>query len=158
MKLSDLWPRSTSSTVTPKRDVGITVTVTKRTGAAEKRPANGARELPDTLEACEQLLEQLVAESISLQLSLDQAVDRNAQGNPYDRGWFNRARAKLKHLNHDRTRLLYRCGQLRKQAKIRVHQNRDEVLLEVIKEFMPDDQFMALVKIAEARIASGVSQ
>ncbi|WP_277592961.1 hypothetical protein [Pseudomonas chlororaphis] len=115
---------------------------------------NGPCEIPDTLEACEILLEQIVQEAIGLQLSLDQAVERGAMGNPYDRGWFNRAKAKLKHLNHDRTRLLYRCGQMRKEAKAMAQQSLDRTILDVIKESVPAEQFMEFVRQAEARMAS----
>lgn len=118
----------------------------------------GPRELPETLEACEALHEQLVADAIRLELSLAQAVERAIQGTPYDRAWYNRAKAALKHLNHDRTRLLYRCGQLRKEAKAHAQQHMDRVILDVIKESMPADQFLGYVRIAEARAAQGVSR
>lgn len=168
MKLSDLWPRAgAGKSATPV----VSVSVSKRAGAghpvatgntpklAEPHPRLvGPRELPDTLEACEALHEQLVADAIRLELSLAQAVERAIQGTPYDRAWYNRAKAALKHLNHDRTRLLYRCGQLRKEAKAHAQQHMDRVILDVIKESMPADQFLGFVRIAEARMASGVTQ
>lgn len=170
MKLFDLWPGHKPPARTPGRPV-VSVTVTKRSGAEQPvatgntpKPEGvhqrlvGPRELPGTLEACEALHEQLVADAIRLELSLAQAVERAIQGTPYDRAWYNRAKAALKHLNHDRTRLLYRCGQLRKEAKAHAQQHMDRVILDVIKESMPADQFLGFVRIAEARMASGVTQ
>ncbi|AGA74910.1 MULTISPECIES: hypothetical protein [Pseudomonas] len=168
MNLSNFWPRAgAGKSATPV----VSVSVSKRAGAghpvatgntpklAEPHPRLvGPRELPDTLEACEALHEQLVADAIRLELSLAQAVERAIQGTPYDRAWYNRAKAALKHLNHDRTRLLYRCGQLRKEAKAHAQQHMDRVILDVIKESMPADQFLGFVRIAEARMASGVTQ
>ncbi|EKT4477451.1 hypothetical protein QEL91_003151 [Pseudomonas putida] len=147
----------------------VSVSVTKRAGAdvatgntpkpAEAHPRLvGPRELPDTLEACEAMHEQLVADAIRLELSLAQAVERAIQGTPYDRAWYNRAKAALKHINHDRTRALYRCGQLRKEAKQQSQQSLDRMILDVIKESMPADQFLGYVRIAEARAAQGVSR
>lgn len=165
MKLSDLWPGGKPATPV------MSVTVTKRAGVeqpvatgntpklAEPHPRLvGPRELPDTLEACEALHEQLVGDAIRLELSLAQAVERAIQGTPYDRGWYNRAKAALKHINHDRTRVLYRCGQLRKEAKQQAQQGLDRMILDVIKESMPADQFLGYVRIAEARAAQGVSR
>ncbi|MCF3155674.1 MULTISPECIES: hypothetical protein [Pseudomonas] len=170
MKLSDLWPGRKPPARNPANPV-VSVTVTKRAGAEQPvatgntpKPAEppprlvGPRELPDTLEACEALHEQLVADAIRLELSLAQAVERAIQGTPYDRAWYNRAKAALKHINHDRTRALYRCGQFRKEAKQASQQHMDRVILDVIKESMPADQFMGYVRIAEARAAQGVSR
>ena len=168
MKLSDLWPRAgAGKPATPF----VSVTVTKRAGAeqavatgntpktAEPHPRLvGPRELPETLEACEALHEQLVSDAIRLELALSQAQEGAVQGRPYDRSWYNRAKAALKHINHDRTRLLYRCGQLRKEAKAHTQQHMDRVILDVIKEAMPADQFLSFVRIAEARMAQGVAR
>ncbi|PJI71359.1 hypothetical protein [Pseudomonas asiatica] len=168
MKLSDLWPcAGAGNSATPV----VSVSVAKRAGVGQlvatgntPKPAEahprlvGPRELPDTLEACEALHEQLVGDAIRLELSLAQAVERAIQGTPYDRAWYNRAKAALKHINHDRTRALYRCGQLRKEAKAHAQQHMDRVILDVIKESMPADQFLGFVRIAEARMASGVTQ
>lgn len=168
MKLSDLWPRAgAGKSATPV----VSVAVTKRAGAGQPvatgntpAPASthprlvGPRELPDTLEACEALHEQLVADAIRLELALDQAQADAAQGIPYNRSWYNRAKAALKHINHDRARLLYRCGQLRKEAKTHAQQHMDRVILDVIKESLPADQFLGYVRIAEARAAQGVSR
>ncbi|QQE85368.1 hypothetical protein [Pseudomonas putida] len=168
MKLSDLWTRAGAGK--PATPV-VSVAVTKRAGAGQPVATGntpklaephqrlvGPRELPDTLEACETLHEQLVADAIRLELSLAQAVERAIQGTPYDRAWYNRAKAALKHINHDRTRALYRCGQLRKEAKQQSQQIMDRVILDVIKESMPADQFLGYVRIAEARAAQGVSR
>ncbi|WLP07057.1 hypothetical protein [Pseudomonas putida] len=165
MKLSDLWPGRKPATPV------MSVTVTKRAGAEQPvatgnnpKPAEahprlvGPRELPDTLEACEALHEQLVSDAIRLELALSQAQEGAVQGRPYDRSWYNRAKAALKHINHDRTRLLYRCGQLRKEAKQATQQSLDRMILDVIKESMPADQFLVYVRIAEARAAQGVSR
>lgn len=170
MKLSDLWPGRKLPARTPAKPV-LSVTVTKRAGAEQPiasgntpKPAEahprlvGPRELPDTLEACEALHEQLVGDAIRLELSLAQAVERAIQGTPYDRGWYNRAKAALKHINHDRTRVLYRCGQLRKEAKQQAQQGLDRMILDVIKESMPADQFLGYVRIAEARVAAEVAR
>lgn len=170
MKLSDLWPGRKPPARTPAKPV-VSVTVTKRAGAEQPvaignvpKPAEahprlvGPRELPDTLKACEALHEQLVADAIRLELSLAQAVERAIQGTPYDRAWYNRAKAALKHINHDRARLLYRCGQLRNEAKQATQQSLDRMILDVIKESMPADQFLGYVRIAEARAAQGVSR
>lgn len=168
MNLSNFWPRAgAGKSATPV----VSVNVTKRTGAEQPvatgntpKPAEahprlvGPRELPDTLEACEALHEQLVADAIRLELSLAQAVERAIQGTPYDRAWYNRAKAALKHINHDRTRALYRCGQLRKEARQQSQQGLDRMILDVIKESMPADQFLVYVRIAEARAAQGVSR
>ncbi|CAI3808222.1 TPA: hypothetical protein ACHTCR_004466 [Pseudomonas putida] len=168
MKLSDLWPRAgAGKSATPV----VSVSVSKRAGAGQPVATGntpklaephqrlvGPRELPDTLEACEALHEQLVADAIRLELSLAQAVERAIQGTPYDRAWYNRAKAALKHINHDRARLLYRCGQLRKEAKVHAQQHMDRVILDVIKESMPADQFLGYVRIAEARAAQGVAR
>jgi len=118
----------------------------------------GPIELPATLAECEALHERLVTDSIRLELALAQALDGAAKGNPYDRSWYHRAKAALKHINHDRTRLLYRCGQLRKDARAQTQQHLDRVILDVIKEALPADQFMGYVRIAEARAASGVGK
>lgn len=168
MNLSNFWPRAGAGK--PATPV-VSVSVTKRTGAEQPvatgntpKPAEahprlvGPRDLPDTLEACETLHEQLVGDAIRLELSLAQAVERAIQGTPYDRAWYNRAKAALKHINHDRTRLLYRCGQLRKEAKAHTQQRMDRVILDVIKEAMPADQFLGCVRIAEARMASQVAK
>ncbi|HGM4966430.1 TPA: hypothetical protein ACKP0L_004774 [Pseudomonas putida] len=168
MKLSDLWPRAGAGK--PATPV-VSVIVTKRAGAGQPvatgntpKPEGvhqrlvGPRELPDTLEACEALHEQLVADSIRLELALAQAQEGAIQGRPYDRSWYNRAKAALKHINHDRTRLLYRCGQLRKEAKAHAQQNMDRVILDVIKEALPADQFLGFVRIAEARMAQEVAR
>ncbi|MDQ7965645.1 hypothetical protein RDI61_16600 [Pseudomonas plecoglossicida] len=168
MNLSNFWPRAGAGK--PATPV-VSVSVTKRTGAEQPvatgntpKPVEahprlvGPRELPDTLEACEALHEQLVGDAIRLELSLAQAVERAIQGTPYDRGWYNRAKAALKHINHDRTRVLYRCGQLRKEAKQQAQQGLDRMILDVIKESMPADQFLGYVRIAEARAAQGVSR
>lgn len=168
MNLSNFWPRAGAGK--PATPV-VSVSVTKRTGAEQPvatgntpKPAEahprlvGPRDLPDTLEACETLHEQLVGDAIRLELSLAQAVERAIQGTPYDRGWYNRAKAALKHINHDRTRVLYRCGQLRKEVKQQAQQSLDRVILDVIKESMPADQFLGYVRIAEARAAQGVSR
>ncbi|MEF0146500.1 hypothetical protein [Pseudomonas guariconensis] len=166
MNLSNLWQRAGAGK--PATPV-VSVTVVKRGGAEQPvttgntpAPAGahqrlvGPRDLPDTLEACEALHEQLVADSIRLELALAQAQEGAAQGRPYDRSWYNRAKAALKHLNHDRTRLLYRCGQMRKEAKAQSQLHKDRVILDVIKESLPADQFLGFVRIAEARMASGV--
>lgn len=170
MKLFDLWPGHKPPARTPDRPV-VSVTVTKRAGVeqpvatgnapklAEAHPRLvGPRELPETLEACESLHEQLVSDAIRLKLALSQAQECAVQGRPYDRSWYNRAKAALKHINHDRTRLLYRCGQMRKEAKAQSQLHMDRVILDVIKESMPADQFLGFVRIAEARMASGVTQ
>ncbi|WP_395589400.1 hypothetical protein [Pseudomonas sp. TR47] len=167
MKLSDLWPGRKPPARTPAKPV-VSVIVTKRAGAGQpvatgnaQAPNAGLRgpiELPATLAECEALHEQLVTEAIRLELALDQAQADAAQGIPYNRSWYNRAKAALKHINHDRARLLYRCGQLRKEAKTHAQQHMDRVILDVIKESLPADQFMGFVRIAEARMASGVTQ
>lgn len=170
MKLFDLWPGHKPPARTPTRPV-VSVTVTKRAGAelsvatgnapkpAEAHPRLvGPRELPETLEACEALHEQLVSDAIRLELALSQAQEGAIQGRPYDRSWYNRAKAALKHINHDRTRLLYRCGQLRKEAKVHAQQHMDRVILDVIKEAIPADQFLGFVRLAEARMAQEVAR
>lgn len=170
MKLSDLWPGHKPPARNPANPV-VSVTVTKRAGAdqpvatgnapklAEAHPRLvGPRELPETLEACEALHEQLVSDAIRLELALSQAQEGAVQGRPYDRSWYNRAKAALKHINHDRTRALYRCGQLRKEAKQQAQQGLDRMILDVIKESMPADQFLGYVRIAEARVAAEVAR
>ncbi|MFG0554005.1 hypothetical protein [Pseudomonas sp. yb_9] len=167
MKLSDLWPGRKPPARTPAKPV-VSVIVTKRAGAEQpvatgNTPApaaaqRGPIELPATLAECEALHEQLVTEAIRLELALDQAQADAAQGIPYNRSWYNRAKAALKHINHDRARLLYRCGQLRKEAKTHAQQHMDRVILDVIKESLPADQFMGFVRIAEARAAQGVAR
>lgn len=170
MKLSDLWPGHKPPARTPAKPV-VSVTVAKRAGAEQPvasgntpKPEGvhqrlvGPRELPETLEACEALHEQLVADSIRLELALAQAQEGAIQGRPYDRSWYNRAKAALKHINHDRTRLLYRCGQLRKEAKVHAQQHMDRVILDVIKEAIPADQFLGFVRLAEARMAQEVAR
>ncbi len=165
MKLSDLWPRAGAGK--PATPV-VSVAVTKRAGAEQpvatgNTPApaaapRGPIELPATLAECEALHEQLVTDAIRLELALAQAQEGAAQGIPYSRSWYNRAKAALKHINHDRARLLYRCGQLRKEAKTHAQQHMDRVILDVIKESLPADQFMGFVRIAEARAAQGVAR
>lgn len=156
MKLSDLWPRAGAGK--PATPV-VSVTVTKRAGAEDKRqPLTGPRELPDTLEACEAMHERLVSDAIRLELALAQALDGAAKGNPCDRGWYNRAKAALKHMNHDRTRLLKRCGELRRDAKAQSQLYMDRAILDVIKEAIPADQFLGFVRIAETRVAQGGAQ
>ncbi|WP_438307263.1 hypothetical protein ACIZ1P_14385 [Pseudomonas guariconensis] len=165
MNLSNLWPRAGAGK--PATPV-VSVTVAKRGGAehpvaagSAQAPIAGPRgpiELPATLAECEALHEQLVTEAIRLELALDQAQADAAQGIPCNRSWYNRAKAALKHINHDRARALYRCGQLRKEAKQQSQQGLDRMILDVIKESMPADQFLGYVRIAEARAAQGVSQ
>lgn len=162
MKLSDLCPGGKPATPV------MSVTVTKRAGAEQpvatgNTPApaaapRGPIELPATLAECESLHEQLVTDAIRLELALDQAQADAAQGIPYNRSWYNRAKAALKHINHDRTRLLYRCGQMRKEAKAQSQLHMDRVILDVIKESLPADQFLGFVRIAEARMASEVAR
>ncbi|MDS9590009.1 hypothetical protein [Pseudomonas sp. HTZ1] len=165
MNLSNFWPRAGAGK--PATPV-VSVSVTKRTGAEQpvatgNTPApaaaqRGPIELPATLAECEALHEQLVTDAIRLELALAQAQEGAAQGIPYNRSWYNRAKAALKHINHDRARLLYRCGQLRKEAKTHAQQHMDRVILDVIKESLPADQFMGFVRIAEARAAQGVAR
>lgn len=165
MKLSDLWPRAgAGNSATPV----VSVSVAKRAGAGQpvatgnaQAPNAGLRgpiELPATLAECEALHEQLVTDAIRLELALAQAQEGAAQGIPYNRSWYNRAKAALKHINHDRTRALYRCGQLRKEAKQQAQQGLDRMILDVIKESMPADQFLGYVRIAEARVAAEVAR
>ncbi|KAB5626264.1 hypothetical protein F7234_03765 [Pseudomonas putida] len=165
MKLSDLWPRSgAGKSAIPV----VSVRVAKRAGAEKPvatgdtpAPSNTLRgpvDLPATLSECEALHEQLVTDSIRLELALAQALDGANQGTPYDRGWYNRAKAALKHMNHDRARLLKRCGEMRRDAKAQSQLQMDRVLLDLIKESMPADQFLGFVRIAEARVADGVAR
>ncbi|MFG0755359.1 hypothetical protein ACF8O8_21515 [Pseudomonas sp. TYF_14] len=168
MNLSNFWPRAgAGKSATPV----VSVSVARRAGAEQPvatgntpKPAEphprlvGPRELPESLEACEALHEQLVSDAIRLELALSQAQEGAVQGRPYDRSWYNRAKAALKHINHDRTRLLYRCGQLRKEAKAHTQQQMDRVILDVIREAIPADQFLGFVRIAEDRMAQGVAR
>lgn len=102
MKPSDLWPGHKAPARNPANPV-VSVTVSKRACADQPvatgntpAPAGahqrlvGPRELPDTLEACELLHEQLVGDSIRLELALSQAQEGAVQGRPYDRSWYNR--------------------------------------------------------------------
>ena len=168
MKLSDLWPGHKPPARTPARP-SVSVTVTKRAGAEQPIVSSSTlapsithrapTELPAALAECEALEEILCRDAIRLECQIGQAKGRAvAEGKYSNPDWYHRAKAALKHINRDRARLLYRCGQLRKEAKTHAQQHMDRVILDVIKESLPADQFMGFVRIAEARAAQGVAR
>lgn len=166
MKLSDLWPGRKPPARNPANPV-VSVTVTKRAGAEQPvatgntpKPAEppprlvGPRELPDTLEACEALHEQLVADAIRLELSLAQAVERAIQGTPYDRAWYNRAKAALKHINRDRQRLTQHMKALRVEARRNcpAWQARDKAILRELNARVPKEVFDECVRVVDEEL------
>lgn len=164
MKLSDLWPRAgAGKTATPV----VSVVVTKRAGAeqpvaAGNTPApvaaqRGPVDLPATLAESEALEETLARDAIRLECQIGVAEGvAKAEGRYADPTWYHRAKAALKHINRDRQRLIQHMKALRTEAKLMDQQVQDRVLLDVIKEALPADQFLGFVRIAEARAASGV--
>ncbi|WP_110946382.1 hypothetical protein [Pseudomonas bohemica] len=161
MKLSDLWPRSTSTTVMPKRDAGMTVTVTKRAGAAEKRPVNGPRELPPTLPECELLEEELCRDAIRLECQIGVAEGlAKSDGHYADPTWYHRAKAALKHIQRDRQRLMVHMKQLRIQARRNdPHwQSRDQMLIRALRQELPSGRFDQIVEEVEMNIEAGIGR
>lgn len=162
MKLSDLWPRSTPSAVTPKRDAGITVTVTKRADAVEKRPVlNGPRELPSTLPECELLEEELCRDAIRLECQIGIVKGKSQAGGEYaDPVLYHKATAALKHIQRDRQRLAVHMKQLRIEARrTDPHwQSRDQILIRALRKELPSGRFDQIVEEIEINIEAGISQ
>ncbi|KPM64041.1 hypothetical protein HB4184_10535 [Pseudomonas putida] len=186
MNLSNFWPRAgAGKPATPVVSVSVTkrTDAEKPTtaGGQESRtsaptstwkneqlptttvaPSNAPRgpiELPASLAECEVLEEALARDAIRLECQIGVAEGTAKAEKRYaDPTWYHRAKAALKHINHDRTRVLYRCGQLRKEAKQQAQQGLDRMILDVIKESMPADQFLGYVRIAEARVAAEVAR
>ncbi|WP_145186056.1 hypothetical protein [Pseudomonas sp. URMO17WK12:I11] len=164
MKLSDLWPRAgAGKSATPV----VSVTVTKRAGAEQPiasgkipGPDTGPRgpiELPATLAQCEVLEETLCRDAIRLECQIGQAKGRAVSEGKYaDPDWYHRAKAALKHINRDRQRLMVHMKALRTEARLKDQQVEDRLILDVIKEALPAEQFMGYVRIAAARKASEV--
>ena len=161
MKLSDLWPRSTpEASVPPASDVSITVT--KRVGAAERRPTlHGPRELPGTLPECEVLDDELCRDAIRLECELGIVKGKSQAGGEYaDPVWYHRASAALKYIRRDRQRLLVHMKQLRIEAR-RTDPNwqgRDQMLIRALREELPSGRFDEIVEEVEMNIQAGVSQ
>lgn len=166
MKLSDLWPRAgAGKSATPV----VSVTVTKRAGAQQptasgntSEPAAGPRgpiELPHTLAQCEVLEETLCRDAIRLECQIGQAKGRAvAEGKYANPDWYHRAKAALKHINRDRQRLVQHMKALRIEARLADQQVEDRLILDVVKEALPAEQFMGYVRLAAARKASEVQR
>jgi hypothetical protein len=156
MKLSNLWPRTTPA------PASMTIAVTMRAGAAEKRPAlNGPRELPDNLPECEQLDEELCRDSIRLECQLGIVKGKSqAEGEYADPNWYHKANAALKYLRHDRQRLLVHMKQLRTEAR-RTDPNwqcREQALIRALRDELPTGRFEQIVEEVEMNIEAGIPQ
>jgi len=145
----------------------------------ENRRAPRPVELPDTLEACEKLMEELSNSSISLDSALGEAKSKAYSEGVYaDRKWYQRASTKLKYVRRHRQMLQVHMAALRRQIKsdgvsqaASVHaevrrQNvlrqdaarvYDRILLDVIKENVTREQFMQWVGKAQERMAQTVT-
>ncbi len=168
MKLSDLWPGHKPPARTPSRPV-VSVTVTKRVDPEQPtasgntpEPAAGPRgpiELPPTLAQCEVLEETLCRDAIRLECQIGQAKGRAVSEGKYaNPDWYHRAKAALKHINRDRQRLVQHMKALRIEARLADQQVEDRLILDVVKEALPAEQFMGYVRIAAARKASEVQR
>lgn len=163
MKLSDFWPGAgPASAVTPSRDTSMTITVTKRGGAVEKRQLlNGPRELPGTLPECERLDEKLCRESIRLECQIGIVKGKSqAEGEYADPDWYHRANAALKYLRHDRQRLLVHMKQLRIAARrTDPHwQSHEQALIRALRDELPQGRFEQIVEEIEMNIEAGIPQ
>lgn len=180
MKLSDLWPRAGAGKfATPV----LSVTVTKRAGAEkptttetqesrasaptsmpknEQLPTTAPRgplALPATLAECEELEETLARDAIRLECQIGQAKGKAvAEGKYANPDWYHRAKAALKHINRDRQRLMQHMKALRTEVRLADQQVEDRLILDVIKEALPAEQFMGYVRIVAARKASEVQR
>ncbi|MBD8089045.1 hypothetical protein IFT48_03555 [Pseudomonas fluorescens] len=145
----------------------------------ENRRAPRPVELPDTLEACAALMEELSSSSISLESALGEAKSKAYNDKVYaDPKWFHRASTKLKYVKRHRQMLQDHIGRLRKAQKAQnVVQNTqayqatrqqnvlrqdaarvyDRLLLDVIKENTTREDFMAWVALAQERMAQTVT-
>ncbi|MBP5054337.1 hypothetical protein [Pseudomonas chlororaphis] len=122
---------------------------------------NGPRELPDTLEACEALEEELSRNSIQLECQLGIVKGKSqADGEYADPSWYHRANAALKHIRRDRQRLLVHMKQLRIGARrTDPHwQSRDQMLIRALRNELPEGRFDQIVEEVEMNIEAGVSQ
>lgn len=163
MQLSDFWPgRKHAKPI-------VSVTVTKRAGPEQPvasgntpEPATGPRgpiELPATLAQCEVLEESLCRDAIRLECQIGQAKGRAVSEGKYaNPDWYHRAKAALKHINRDRQRLVQHMKVLRTEARLADQQVEDRLILDVVKEALPAEQFMGYVRLAAARKASEVQR
>lgn len=136
-------------------------------------------ELPQSLDACSKLMEELSSSSISLETALKGARDKAYCDGIYaDKKWFRRASAKLRYVKRHRQMLQEHMAALRRRDKAQItaqnataHQiNRqynvlrqeaarvyDRILLEVIKENTSREQFIVWVEEAQKRMSENVT-
>jgi hypothetical protein len=118
------------------------------------REVKGPLVMPATLAEAEQLMEHLVHETTDLKQRLDRARGDAAAGAGYsDNGWYHRANARLRYLNHDRQRLMEHMAKLRREEKRGMAQSHDALLLAELRKVVREDVFLGCV--ARARIAAG---
>lgn len=136
-------------------------------------------ELPDSLDACSKLMEELSSSSISLETALSEAKAKAYSDGLYaDRKWFRRASAKLRYVKRHRQMLQEHMAALRRKDKAQItaqnatsHEiNRqynvlrqeaarvyDRILLDVIKENTSRELFMEWVGQAQKRMSENVT-
>lgn len=168
MKLSDLWPGHKPHARTAAKSV-VSVAVTKRagveqpiaTGNTPEPPAGprGPTAMPATLAECEALEERLCRDAIRLECQIGIAEGAAKAERRYaDPVWYHRAKAALKHINRDRQLLSRHMKALRVESRLRDQQAEGQLILDVIKEALPPEQFKGFVQIAEARAGRGAEQ
>lgn len=135
-------------------------------------------ELPDTLDACVKLMDELSSSSISLENVLSDAKSKALLGNYADPNWFRRATTKLKYVKRHRQMLQDHMAKIRKREKTvaavqapkgyaplklanvakqdaaRIY---DRILLEVIKENTGREEFQQWVALAQQRLIENVT-
>ncbi|MNR30322.1 hypothetical protein D3C85_1477710 [compost metagenome] len=110
--------------------------------------------MPATLAEAEQLMDSLANETTDLKQRLDRARGDAAAGKGHaDNGWYHRANARLRYLNHDRQRLMEHMAKLRREEKRAVGAAFDRLLLAELRHVVRADIFETCV--ARARIAAG---
>lgn len=119
----------------------------------EPEKLTGPRPMPDTVAGCVEMEQYLTERIISLDATLaDARVSARVQGVYADPSWFHRANVALKHLKHDRQRVVHHVAQLRKADRVSASKGFNQVLLDVLREKVGDVMFQNCVKIATERL------
>lgn len=140
----------------------MVVAVSRRTDLVpDRKPKAGPCEMPNTLADCEALEERLCRDSIRLECQLGIVKGKSqADGKYADPHWYHKASAALKHIKRDRQRLAVHMKQLRVEARRTdpYWQSRDQVLIRVLREELPQGRFDQIVEEVEMNIEAGIPQ
>lgn len=113
---------------------------------------NGPIQLPNTLEECEALRDQLDADATRIKLQIDKAKGNAAQHGKYsDSNWYSRATAALRYMNKDRQRLQEHMARLRSRAGVMASKNYDQILIYTLREMVGESLFAKAVTITQRR-------